>query len=58
MRKLNTGARSPLKATQWRKSGLVVPKDEDGAYRVLGRIDGYDITGPAAQAYLNKKRAS
>ncbi len=57
MRKTSNSARSPLKATQWRKRGVIVPKDDDGAYRVHERLDGMDITGQHAQAYL-KKRAS
>ncbi len=58
MRKTNTPARSPLKATQWHKSGLVVPKDDDGAYRVHGRLDGSIITNLETQAKLKLRPAS
>jgi hypothetical protein len=35
--------RSPLKLTQWRKQGLKVPRDKDGAYRVYNRLDGQNV---------------
>lgn len=43
MRRQQQPKRSPLKATQWRKKGLDVPRDSDGAYRVRGRLDGRNL---------------
>jgi hypothetical protein len=48
--------RSPLKATQWRKRGFIIPKDSDGAYRVYGRKDGQDVTTGNVQTELKEAR--
>lgn len=46
------GKKSPLKATQWKRRGFTIPKDSDGAYRAVRRIDGKDVTSRKAQEEL------
>jgi hypothetical protein len=44
--------RSPLKSTQWTKRGFTIPKDKDGAFRAVNRLDGRNVTSRKAQEEL------
>ncbi len=45
---------SPLKASQWRKRGYVIPKDLDGAHRVHSRLDGQNVIRSDAQQQIKE----